>query len=348
MPTVSTEAPSSLTATSATLNAAVNPNGEEVAECEFQYGTTTAYGSSLPCTPSPGSGREPVAVSASLTGLAANAVYHFRVVATNPTGTAYGSDQTVSMPADVPPTVTTEAPSAVAQSSATLNATVNPNGGTVTSCAFEFDSSEELLPCVTMPGSGEAPVAVSAPVGGLTGGTTYSYRLVAGNQSGTVYGSIQTFTTPPSSTSPLTVSVPPFTPSPAPNATLAGTTLVLGADGAVTVKVRCTASDAQCAGTITLRTLNAVSTAVSGQPAAKRVLTLAAGPFKVPGGRVAAVKLSLSGKARGLLARERILHARATILAHDLSGAADTGNTTVTIRAASGTHRSVESRGHSG
>ena len=39
-----TEAASSVTQTSATLNATVNPNGGEVSECKFEYGTTTAYG----------------------------------------------------------------------------------------------------------------------------------------------------------------------------------------------------------------------------------------------------------------------------------------------------------------
>ena len=44
-PTVATRAASSVAHTSATLNATVNPDGAEVSECKFQYGTTTAYGS---------------------------------------------------------------------------------------------------------------------------------------------------------------------------------------------------------------------------------------------------------------------------------------------------------------
>jgi hypothetical protein len=32
----------------------MNPNGSEVSECKLEYGTTTAYGSSAPCSRKPG------------------------------------------------------------------------------------------------------------------------------------------------------------------------------------------------------------------------------------------------------------------------------------------------------
>lgn len=101
-PTVTTAAASSITQTAATLNASVNPNGEEVGECKLEYGTSTSYGSSAPCSPSPGSGSSPVAVSASLTGLTASTTYHFRVVARNAGGTGYGSDETFETLVDPP------------------------------------------------------------------------------------------------------------------------------------------------------------------------------------------------------------------------------------------------------
>src|SRR5205085_1361170 len=62
-PTVKTEAASGVAQTAASLNAFVNPNGSEVSECQLEYGTTTSYGSSVPCTPAPGSGSSAVAVS---------------------------------------------------------------------------------------------------------------------------------------------------------------------------------------------------------------------------------------------------------------------------------------------
>ena len=57
-PTVETEAASSITQTAATLNATVNPNGGEVSECKFEYGTTTSYGPTRRAPPA-GSGRSP-------------------------------------------------------------------------------------------------------------------------------------------------------------------------------------------------------------------------------------------------------------------------------------------------
>jgi hypothetical protein len=87
-----------VTPTSATLNAKVNPNASEVSKCTIEYGTTTSYGSSAPCAPSPGSGTSPVAVSASVTGLTSGTTYHFRVSATNAGGTSQGSDGTFQTP----------------------------------------------------------------------------------------------------------------------------------------------------------------------------------------------------------------------------------------------------------
>src|ERR1019366_3282360 len=103
-PTVVTKAASSLTQTTATLNATVNPNGGNVSKCEFEYGTTIAYGKTATCTPSPGSGSSPVEVSAAVTGLLANTPYHFRISATNAGGESKGSDETLKTPPN-PPTV---------------------------------------------------------------------------------------------------------------------------------------------------------------------------------------------------------------------------------------------------
>jgi probable HAF family extracellular repeat protein len=96
-PTVVTGAVSFVTQVSATLGATVNPNGAGLSDCHFEYGTTTSYGSSVPCTPPLlGSETSPVAVSGSLTGLRKGTTYHFRIVATNLGGTSSGADEMFS------------------------------------------------------------------------------------------------------------------------------------------------------------------------------------------------------------------------------------------------------------
>jgi hypothetical protein len=146
---------SSITQTSATLCATVNPNDGEVSECTFEYGTTEAYGQTAPCMPTPGLGESAVAVSASVKELVANTTYHFRVSATNLGGTSKGSDQTVkTLPK--PPTVVTGVATEVKPTSAKLNATVNPNGGEVSKCTFEYGTTTAYgtkVPCVPPPGS---------------------------------------------------------------------------------------------------------------------------------------------------------------------------------------------------
>jgi subtilase family protein len=198
-PTLAAAAASSVTATSATLSARVNPNGGEVSTCRFEYGTSSEYGASVQCRPMPGSGRNPVEVSAPAGGLSPTTTYHFRIVASNAGGTSAGSDQTFTTPV-TPPTVAGAAASALATTSATLTASVNPDGGEVSECRFEYGPSSAYgasVECQPMPGSGTSPVAVSASIGALSPLTTYHFRIVASNPGGTSAGTDQAFTTPP-------------------------------------------------------------------------------------------------------------------------------------------------------
>jgi len=200
-PTVVTTAASSVTQTSATLNATVNPNSGEVSECRFEYGTSTSYGQSASCSSLPGSGSSPVAVSAGLTSLTANTTYHFRISATNAGGEGKGSDETFRTPpaSTNPPAVETKAASSVTYASVTLNASVNPNGGNVGKCQFEYGSTSaygQIASCSSLPGSGTSPVAVSASLAGLAANATYHFRISATNAGGEAKGSDETFKTP--------------------------------------------------------------------------------------------------------------------------------------------------------
>ncbi len=199
-PIATTGVASAVGQATAKLNASVNPNGGEVSECKLEYGTSSSYGSSAPCVPSPGSGSVGVDVSAQVTALNANTSYHFRVVAKNSGGTSAGSDATLkTLPS--PPVVVTEAASGVRQTSATLNATVNPNGGQVSECTLEYGTTSSYglsTACTLSPGSGSTAVGVSALAVELSANTTYHFRVVATNTGGSSAGKDQRFTTLPS------------------------------------------------------------------------------------------------------------------------------------------------------
>ena len=128
-------------------------------------------------------------------------------------------------------------------------------------------------------------------------------------------------------------------PDHVPDAQLASTSLTESSSGTVSIKISCPALETSCAGTVTLRTLNAVIASVGSSAKAKAtVLTLATGSFTVPGGKVKTITLHLSAKARALLAKSHVLHVRVTIAAHDTAGAKHTTQVTVTIRAPKAKH----------
>lgn len=101
-PSVTTDPASSVTATGATLNATVNPNGMET-NLSFDYGLTTGYGSQVD-SGSAGAGLSGTTGSAPVTGLTCGTTYHFRAVGTNDIGTTNGSDATFETSA-CPPSV---------------------------------------------------------------------------------------------------------------------------------------------------------------------------------------------------------------------------------------------------
>lgn len=123
-----------------------------------------------------------------------------------------------------------------------------------------------------------------------------------------------------------------------PEAKLATTALSVGPSGSLALKVTCPSGESSCTGTVTLRTLTAVS-ASAHKKKKKAILTLASGSFSVVGGQVKVVNLHLSSAARTLLAHLHVLHARATLVAHDASGASHTTTVTVTLRAAKAAHK---------
>jgi hypothetical protein len=172
---------------SATLTGTVNP-ASQATTYYFEYGTTTNYGQET-ASASAGAGTADVPVTAQLSGLSTAAVYHYRLVAVSPGGTALGADQIFTP-------VSTQGASALTQTSATLNGALNPEGVS-TSYFFQFGTTAAygLQTTAGDAGSGTSSVAVNKVLTGLMPSTLYHYRLVAQGAGSTYYGIDKTFTT---------------------------------------------------------------------------------------------------------------------------------------------------------
>ena len=207
-PTVTTGPAEHPNHTAITLTGEVDPLGRgEVTECEFEYGTTTAYGHTASCVPAP-SYSGPTDVSAEVSGLTAETTYHYRLRASNAASPEYGADQTFFPHAVFE--VKTDAPSKLERTSATLNGSFNPDS-LPTTYHFEYIEAAKYEKALEEhavnpygegtgtseggPISQSAKQSVEAGIEGLSSQSTYDYRLVAHNADGTTYGQNEPLTT---------------------------------------------------------------------------------------------------------------------------------------------------------
>jgi hypothetical protein len=124
---------SAVTPTGATLNGMVNPNGCDMVAW-FQWGTTTNYGSLAGVAWLLVNGTNAVPWWASLAGLSSGTTYHFRVVATNLCGAAYGSDQSFTTAGA--PTIVAQPRTQTAEAGVTVDLGVAANGSLPLFCQW--------------------------------------------------------------------------------------------------------------------------------------------------------------------------------------------------------------------
>ncbi len=200
-PTVVGQSTLDVTQTGATVKAEVNPDGYE----------TSVYVEYGPQAPGYGSRTAAVTVGATLTtesatialeGLTTATTYHYRVVAENQASREAdkpvdGPDQTLET---LPPVrIDHESVSGVGSSSATLNAEID-DFGTASSYYIEYGTSVSygsVTPVTSLVAADEA-VEVGVEVSGLKPATTYHFRIVAKNASGSQSGEDVAFDTFPS------------------------------------------------------------------------------------------------------------------------------------------------------
>jgi hypothetical protein len=191
VPDTKTTTASDLAAESATVSGEVDPEGVTLTECYFEYGESTAYGQTAPCVEELtqiGSGTEYVKVHAELSGLTSDVRHHFRLVAANVNGAAYGADASFAW---LSPKVEGEYANDVSATGATL-------GGSVEADSYRFEygtTSSYGISTKAFAANSESLQVVEAHIGELLPDTTYHYRVSATSSAGTIEGPDLTFTT---------------------------------------------------------------------------------------------------------------------------------------------------------
>jgi|GEM_PF-2255862 len=194
LPGATTKAATSVNQLDAVLNGTVDPKGES-GSYHFEYGPTSSYGLNTASTSVGWWGEGATEVDEEIAGLEYGVTYHFRIVVSSWVGTSKGEDKTFTPTYKGPaPAVSTQAARAVADTSATLNGYVSPNG-TETKVYFEYGPNTEygLKTAEVVAGSSAATLEKSLIVTKLEPNVKYHYRIVATNGSGTAKGVDRTF-----------------------------------------------------------------------------------------------------------------------------------------------------------
>ncbi len=204
-PTVTTNAATNVTATSATLNGTVNANGLSTSAW-FQYGLSAGTYTGTTTTQSvSGSGNTTVNIAVS--GLSSGKTYYYRIAASSSAGTSYGSELSFSTPDSNAPTGSCAINSGAAYTG-TTTATLNLSA-TDDVMVSGYYVSQNSTPPSSSAGGWVAVAATTTYTGNisytLSGGdgnkTVYVwYKDFAGNVSGASSGSITLDTTAPTVT----------------------------------------------------------------------------------------------------------------------------------------------------
>jgi hypothetical protein len=188
-PLAITTSASAVATGNATLQASVDPQGEETTY-RFEYGTSASYGTSVPIPDgSAGSGKGAVAVSQRISGLEPDTAYHYRVVATNATGGSVGKDSTFST---APPSVTAVSPAggradgleAVTIIGTNLEGATAVEFGSQPSHRFTVSSETSITALTPVGGEGEVDVTVTTPAGTSEASAAGRYTFTLGQALG--------------------------------------------------------------------------------------------------------------------------------------------------------------------
>lgn len=190
-----------VTATSAVVEGAVNPEGQATTYW-FEYGPTSAYGAQT-APRSTGSGTAVQSAAASLAALEPGTTFHYRLVAENATGKTTAGDQTFSTLGTAPPPPSAPAPQAVTGSATGVAGHAAVLTGTGLSATipgvvyFQYGTTAAYTSQTAAAVLAAGPTrAFSIPAATLAAHTVYHYRIVAATAVGLALGADRTFQTP--------------------------------------------------------------------------------------------------------------------------------------------------------
>ncbi len=206
-PNVGIEGFFGVTPFAASVFAEVNPENQTTS-CVFEYGLVAGE-YKAPCEPPTLEGGGPVGVNFALTKLTPATKYHYRVAVKNATGEKKGPDETFETLALEKPTLSGEHTGLITAPKTTIEGQLDPNYQPITGCEVQYAlqgagfGAPESVGCQPNNppentfGEGANNVALIATLTGLHPGSSYEYRILASNNSGTTVGAVQPFLVPP-------------------------------------------------------------------------------------------------------------------------------------------------------
>ncbi len=282
-PNLDTTTAEAITSAGATLEGTLNAEDADVTSCDFEYGTSTAYGASVPCAgvPAAAAGAQPV--SAELANLAPNTTYHYRLAASSARGLGAGTDSAFTT--EVSSVVAIVQPHPSISATPAVGSTLTCHSGLATGseahAAYQWLRDQLAIPNAT---------ASTYKVRGADNGAHLQCQVTATDGGGSA-----------SATSAF-VTVPYQSPPAADGETAVGRAAQSGAR--IGVPVTC-AADASDGCTITLR--------ADSRQARGGALALAAGVAHLGAGASATIAATLSHAAQRLLGARRRLAATVSV-----------------------------------
>ncbi|MFH0843212.1 MAG: fibrobacter succinogenes major paralogous domain-containing protein [Bacteroidota bacterium] len=193
VPTLTTTAIGSITATTATSGGTISSEGGAPVTAKGVCWSTASGPTIANSITSDGTGSG--IFTSSITGLTRGTLYYVRAFATNSAGTGYGNELSFTS-GYLPPTLTTSEITDITSTFATGGGNISDDGGaavTVSGVCWSTVTGPTTSDNITTDGTGTG--TFTSTLTGLDPGLTYYVRAYATNSAGTTYGNEVTFNT---------------------------------------------------------------------------------------------------------------------------------------------------------